>query len=205
MSIYLPKLNPNSLKFATRSLSVCTAGQIRGYASKAQTTNVESVKAAPKASQPLLTWPEYLAIRRSRHRWQTVATVPAAFLGLSAGITYFGSLETDPTKPIFGFDPFMVYGALTVVCAGFGALLGPTVGGSIWRMTHRQKLDQIDAKDREFLEHISKNRVNASLQSANSPMPDYYGERVGSLHQYRQWLRDQNKYRRKVLLPEKEF
>ena len=94
----------------------------------------------------------------------------------------------------------------------------------------------IDAKDREFFRRIAKNRVDVSLQNPTQPVPDYYGvyihsrsefmliiyagEKIGSLHQYRQvrmfvlpprvvsadhtiqWLRDQSKYRRKALLPE---
>ncbi|RXW14367.1 hypothetical protein EST38_g11487 [Candolleomyces aberdarensis] len=98
----------------------------------------------------------------------------------------------------------MVYGFLTLGCLGAGALAGPTIGGSLWRFTHRNQVDLIDEKEREFLSRIAKNRVDVSLQTATAPVPDYYGERIGSLHQYRQWLRDQNKYRRKVVLPEKE-
>lgn len=87
--------------------------------------------------------------------------------------------------------------------AGLGALVGPTVGTSLWRMSHRNNLALIDAKDAEFYQRIAKNRVDASLQSPTSPIPDYYGmpelfhlsppiegsppgEKIGSVHQYRQ-------------------
>lgn len=70
-------------------------------------------------------------------------------------------------------------------------------------MSHRRNLVGIDAKDREFYQRIAKNRVDASLQSPTSPIPDYYGtselwpdmmywltilsgEKIGSIHQYRQ-------------------
>ncbi|TFK30302.1 presequence translocated-associated motor subunit PAM17 [Coprinopsis marcescibilis] len=182
----------------------------RSLATQANVSN--PAKAPGSESKPVrkgpskldLTWPQYLAIRKSRRRWENVATVPAGIAGFAAGIAYFGSLETDPMKLIFGFDPFMVYGFLTVACAGTGAVVGPTIGRSMWRWSHRNQVQIIDEKDREFLRRIAKNRVDASLQSPTAPVPDYYGERIGSLHQYRQWLRDQNKYRRKVLLPEKD-
>ncbi|KAF9053008.1 mitochondrial import protein Pam17 [Panaeolus papilionaceus] len=149
-----------------------------------------------------LTWPEYLAIRKSKHRWQTALTVPCAVLGFAGGVAYFGNLDTDPLKPIFGMDPFIFYGICTVGCVGVGALIGPTIGTSLWRMSHKRVLPLIDAKDREFFQRIAKNRVDASLQSPTKAVPDYYGEKIGSLHQYRQWLRDQGKYRRKAVLPE---
>ena len=67
---------------------------------------------------------------------------------------------------------------------------------------HRNQLALVDVMDREFYHRIAKNRVDASLQSPTHPVPDYYGtyldafptsqlilflgEKIGSLHQYRQ-------------------
>jgi len=129
-------------------------------------------------------------------------TVPCALVGLGGGLLYFGSLETDPSKPIMGIDPFFFYGICTVGCIGAGAVVGPTIGSAIWRIVHRYNIPLIDAKDREFYHRISKNRVDAALQSPTHPVPDYYGEKIGSLHEYRSWLRDQAKYKRKVLFAE---
>ncbi|KAG6873802.1 hypothetical protein C0995_011027 [Termitomyces sp. Mi166 len=149
-----------------------------------------------------LTWSEYLAIRGSKRKWQLAVTIPCALIGFFGGATYFGSLETDPTRPIMGIDPFFFYGACTVACVGMGALIGPSIGVAAWRARHRNQLALVDAMDREFYRRIAKNRVDASLQSPTHPVPDYYGEKIGSLHQYRQWLRDQGKYKRKHTLPE---
>ncbi|KAF8891331.1 mitochondrial import protein Pam17 [Infundibulicybe gibba] len=150
-----------------------------------------------------LTWPEYLAIRRGRRNWQTALTIPSAILGFAGGVAYFGTLETDATKPIWGIDPFFFYGICTVGCVGLGFLVGPSLGSFVWRATHRRSVALIDARDREFYQRIAKNRVDASLQSPTNPIPDYYGEKIGSIHQYRQWLRDQAKYKKKALLSEK--
>jgi len=127
-------------------------------------------------------------------------TIPASLAGLGAGIGYFGSLEA--TGPIFGMDPVIIYGAATFGCMGLGWLLGPFLGGNLWRLSHRKALKSIEARDREFYHHVVNNRVDAALQSPVAPVPDYYGEKVGSLTQYRHWLRDQNRYRRKRLLPQ---
>ncbi|KAJ7706894.1 mitochondrial import protein Pam17 [Mycena rosella] len=163
---------------------------------------LRSNSTAASAAFKELNWVEYLEIRRRRRRWQTVFTIPCSLAGLFGGAMYFGSLETDPMKPIMGIDPMMFYGGCTVICMGAGYVIGPSLGSSIWRVINRTSMAKIDARDREFYKHIAKNRVDASLQSATNPVPDYYGEKIGSLRQYKQWLRDQAKYRRKAVLPE---
>jgi hypothetical protein len=58
---------------------------------------------------------------------------------------------------------------------GAGALIGPTIGGTLWRITHRQTMTLIEARDREFYQRIQKNRVDPTAQSATNPVPDFYG------------------------------
>ncbi|KAB5595575.1 Presequence translocated-associated motor subunit PAM17 [Ceratobasidium theobromae] len=152
--------------------------------------------------EPPLSWPEYLSIRKKKRRWEMATTIPSTFLALGLGLSYFGSLESDPTSTIFGVEPIYVYGVATIACGGLGYLLGPTVGNSMWRMTHRQILPRIETRDAQFYQHIVKNRVDPSRQTATNPVPDFYGEKIGSLKDYRQWLRDQAKYKRKAQWPE---
>ncbi|KAJ6531107.1 mitochondrial import protein Pam17 [Mycena capillaripes] len=149
-----------------------------------------------------LNWVEYFDTRRRRRQWQTAFTIPCAMIGFFGGSFYFGSLQTDPTKPIMGIDPMMFYGGCTILCMGAGYVVGPSMGSAVWRIMNRRAVAKIDARDREFYRHVANNRVDASLQSATNPVPDYYGEKVGSLKQYKQWLRDHRKYKRKAELPE---
>jgi len=173
--------------------------------SRAQST-VSKTKPTTASVEPkletVLTWPSYLAIRHSKRKWQMAAMIPCALLGFVGGAAYFGNLDVDPMKPIMGIDPFFFYGVCTVGCVGAGAIIGPTIGTSLWRLQYRRLLPLIDAKDHLFFQRIAKNRVDATLQSPTNPVPDYYGEKIGSLHEYRTWLRDQAKYKRKALLPE---
>ena len=53
--------------------------------------------------------------------------------------------------------------------------MGPVIGSSFWRMTHRRLMRLIEKKDKQFHEHIVKNRVDPTAQSATNPVPDYYG------------------------------
>jgi len=101
-----------------------------------------------------------------------------------------------------GIEPIWIYALASLSCAGAGYLIGPFIGSSLWRLTHRKKVSQIDARERELYQHIVRNRADPSRQSATNPVPDYYGENIGSIKQYRQWLRDQAKYRKKAAWPE---
>lgn len=39
--------------------------------------------------------------------------------------------------------------------------------------------------------------MDPSANSIANPVPDYYGEKIGSVQGYRQWLKDQRAYNRK--------
>jgi hypothetical protein len=58
---------------------------------------------------------------------------------------------------------------------GLGSLIGPTIGSSLWRLTHRRTMTLIDTRERDFYQRIAKNRVDPSYQSPTNPIPDFYG------------------------------
>ncbi|EJU00706.1 mitochondrial import protein Pam17 [Dacryopinax primogenitus] len=163
---------------------------------------MRSASTSSSTAPPNLTWAEFLSIRRAKRRWELTSTIPMTFVGLGAGVAYFGSLEADAAQPIFGIEPMWVYAAATMGCMGLGYLIGPTLGGTLWRTTHRRMMSAIELKDKEFHARIVKHRVDPSRQSAMNPVPDYYGEKIGSLHDYRRWLRDQAKFNKKAMWPE---
>jgi len=157
-----------------------------------------SQTARPKSLNPM-SWSTYLSLRRSQRTYGLLASIPTTLVGGAIGFVAFATVEVDdPTQMIFGMDPLWVYGIATVTCLGLGYLIGPIVGTTVWRSVHRNKLADMDKMEKEFHRHIVKNRVDPSRQSVANPVPDYYGEKIGSLKQYRQWLRDQNAYRRKA-------
>ncbi len=52
-------------------------------------------------------------------------------------------------------------------------------------------------KEREFYQRIKRYRSDPAGQSMNNPVPDYYGEKITSVKDYRRWLKDQRAFRRK--------
>ncbi|KAH7107556.1 mitochondrial import protein Pam17 [Auriculariales sp. MPI-PUGE-AT-0066] len=155
--------------------------------------------APASSSSGQLSWPEFLSIRRARRRWELATTIPSTILCGVGGGAYFFSLEGDSSVPLFGIDPLYVYAAAGIGSTGLGYLIGPSIGGWAWRMSHRARLALIDARERELHKRILKYRVPPELTPANNPrLPDFYGEKIGSLHDYRRWLRDQARYKRKA-------
>lgn len=120
-----------------------------------------------------------------------VTTIPTTLLAGAAAGSYFLTVEIDPSNAIGGIDPIYINAGLTLAATGLGWLTGPTIGTSFWGLLHRKNAKQIGTMDHEFYEHIKRNRVDPTRQSMQNPVPDYYGEKIGSIKQYRQWLRDQ--------------
>ncbi|KMU78263.1 Pam17p [Coccidioides immitis RMSCC 3703] len=98
---------------------------------------------------------------------------------------------------IMGFDPFIVMGLTTVACGAVGWLAGPVLGNAVWGMVYRKYKGAAAVKEKEFYDRIKRFRVDPSANSFANPVPDYYGEKIGSVQGYRQWLKDQRAYNRK--------
>lgn len=146
-----------------------------------------------------LSWEQFLALRKQQRRIGGLGSIAAALLTMAGSFSYFSQIEIDPTETLFGLDIFTVYiGA--ILCTGFvGFMFGPAViGDPLFALLNRKTMGTYSIKQKLFLKHIAKMRVDASRQSMNNPVPDYYGEKIGSLKDYRQWLRDCNEYRRKA-------
>jgi len=191
------RLSPSPLHYVSRR-NILTASARRTVlpSIRFQSTDVS------QGAKNTLPWSEYLTIRRGKRKWEMALTIPCVLAGLAGGAVYFGSMELDATKPIMGIDPLFFFSGATLGCMGAGYLVGPILGSTLWRVTHRRTMALIEERDREFHRHIVRNRVDPRAQSATNPVPDFYGEKIGSLHQYRQWLRDQARYKRKAQWPE---
>lgn len=91
------------------------------------------------------------------------------------------------------------YMACVLSSAIGGFLLSPILGRVAFNAMYGRKYGSaLQDKESEFFHRISRNRVDPRYQSVSNPVPDYYGEKIGSLKDYRQWLRDQRAYEKKA-------
>lgn len=146
-----------------------------------------------------MTWPEFFQLRKKERVYNTVSSVLTAIVFVNGSWFYFSTLEIDPTQTILGFDPLMTISVGMIGFAGVGWLLGPIFGSALFKVSSGSKLAQYQQKQLAFLAKIQKNRVNPQSQSFSNPVPDYYGEKINSIQQYRQWLRDCHSYKRKAI------
>jgi hypothetical protein len=85
--------------------------------------------------------------------------------------------------PMFCWTAYIpVMPAAPLIPTALGYLLGPTLGSSLFSLTHpklaRGNPAPLEIMDREFFARIKRNRVDPSFQSVNNPAPDFYGEKV---------------------------
>lgn len=76
-------------------------------------------------------------------------------------------------------------------------MFGPVLGNLMFKAMNNKIAPAMDRRDKDFYEHIKANRADARLNSIRNPVPDYYGEKIQSVHDYRSWLRKQREHYRK--------
>ncbi|KAK7203977.1 mitochondrial import protein Pam17-domain-containing protein [Myxozyma melibiosi] len=157
-----------------------------------------SSKSSSTPNTGTLTWNEFLKYRTYRRGFQIGSMVVSGVVGLGVGWGFFATVPIDPTQMIFGFDPLMVLGAGLFAFTGLSALCGPLLGNLVFKyIVLGSKRIPFTEKEDLFLQHVIRNRVDPSYQSFANPVPDYYGEKITSLHGYRRWLRNCAAYRKK--------
>jgi len=119
-----------------------------------------------------------------------------AIAALTGGVSYISSSPDIEAKigPVLGLDPLITMGILTFACGAGGWLLGPFVGSAVFGMRYRSMSRMITEKEKEFFARIKKYRVDPTTSSLNNPVPDFYGEKIGSVMDYRRWLKDQRAF-----------
>lgn len=145
-----------------------------------------------------MNWVDFFKLRKENKRINFATSTITGFLGAFGTLAYLGNVEIDVEKPIWGLDPFVLLGGVVMVGGVAGYLVGPTLGTKVFNLKNGKQLAQFRAKEQLFLLRIKRNRVDPSSQSFSNPVPDYYGERIYSLDNYKQWLRDCNAFRRKT-------
>jgi import inner membrane translocase subunit TIM23 len=175
---------------------------------------------APAKQDPdaQLTWNRFLALRKTRRRISLVASIISASGAIAVGIVVLSTQDVDSMgAQMLGLDPIIVLGLSTVACGLVGWLIGPFFGNAFFNLMYKRLRGQIamvrhypysclsrapytnlvasnTQKEREFYARIKKFRVDPTSSSMQNPVPDYYGEKIGSVTDYRRWLKDQRAF-----------
>lgn len=61
-----------------------------------------------------------------------------------------------------------------------------------WRGLYANEMGS--QKEKSFYGRIKRYRADPSASSPQNPIPDYYGEKIASVKDYRRWLKDQRAF-----------
>ncbi|OQO07671.1 hypothetical protein B0A48_07368 [Cryoendolithus antarcticus] len=148
----------------------------------------------------LLTWNRFFELRRKRRWVSTGASVLTAVGTVIVAVPIINAQDIDTWgAQISGMDPMIVLGVTTMGVALLGWLAGPTFGNAgfgVWAARRGWK-SAITEKEKSFYARIRRYRADPSASSPQNPIPDYYGEKIKSVQDYRRWLKDQRAFNRK--------
>lgn len=159
------------------------------------------IRAGSRLSQrnTILDWNTFFKLRMSRRRYSLASSIVSSTLVTGAafyGLSTFPEAADELTK-LVPLDPVISMGLITLGATFLGWLIGPIFGNTLWKLLNRSRMPEFTVKERAFFERIKKHRVNPMGASTNNPVPDYYGEKIGSVSGYRRWLKDQRAFNRK--------
>ncbi|KAJ5640898.1 Presequence translocated-associated motor subunit pam17 [Penicillium herquei] len=158
---------------------------------------MQSTSSTPK-DDVKLDWNSFFKLRASRRRYSLASSVVSSLVSTTVGVQVLSSQDLESLgAQVMGLDPFVVLGMATAACGAAGWLVGPVVGNGLWGLVYRRFTPSVAIKEKEFFDRIRRFRVDPSTNSIANPVPDYYGEKIGSVQGYRQWLKDQRAYNRK--------
>lgn len=180
------------LRPCQKSVASCTSSVLRQR---------RSASSIPAASDPStnLDWNTFFRLRTSR-RYYSLSSSLVGLIASATGTAYFLVEYPDQSEyvvKLIPMDPIISTGIAVSAAMLVGWLLGPVLGNGLWRLLYRKRMPEFTIKERAFFERIKRHRVNPSGASTNNPVPDFYGEKVGSVAGYRRWLKDQRAFNRK--------
>ncbi|KAJ5584734.1 Presequence translocated-associated motor subunit pam17 [Penicillium hispanicum] len=153
---------------------------------------------SPARDEVKLDWNSFFKLRASRRRYSLASSIASSLVTTTVGVQVLSSQDLESLgAQVMGLDPFVVLGLATAACGAAGWLVGPVVGNGFWGLVYRRSTPSFATKEKEFFNRIRRFRVDPSTNSISNPVPDYYGEKIGSVQGYRQWLKDQRAYNRK--------
>eukprot|EP00048_Salpingoeca_helianthica_P017193 m.235997 g.235997 ORF g.235997 m.235997 type:complete len:219 (+) comp20387_c0_seq1:96-752(+) len=156
-------------------------------ATQAPATNTNLLKTLP--------FNTYMQAKKRVRNIAYITAIPFLPLGVIGTSIAMAELYPDLLNPqnqdvptFWGIDPMFVMSAAVFVSALASYMVGVTAVRSVWRLFNSQTAAAMKAREEDFLRRVAKHRTVGNRQS-----DDYYGDKVKSIADYRQWLRDQKK------------
>jgi len=162
-------------------------------------SSATSTSTTPTQSQtPQLTWDEFLKLRRTRRFINLGSSALSGAASIGVAVPAFAEFEIENIgAQMTGLDPMFIIGGSLMGVGAVGWLLGPFLGTTFFNIWKGSVRKEFARKDKDFYSHIKRFRADPASSSVNNPVPDYYGEKINSVADYRRWLKDQRAFTRK--------
>lgn len=141
----------------------------------------------------LCTWNDFFLARR-RLRWMQrfLGGLPATAALLTAESAMLSLPVFNPSATILGLDPILAIGVGTVV----GAFAAWTTGSMMFRMGHSWYRPEwhraFTSREGDYARRVAGQRANVPPSPVQLTGTDFYGESVGSIRDYRHWVKRQH-------------
>lgn len=180
----------NAFRMQLRTVSLFSNGLRRNLAS--------STKSSTSVT-PQMPWNEFFALRKQRRVLNSLTSTGTTAMATMIAYQYFAHQEIDFNKTFAGIEIQWIYIGGILSSGVFGWLVGPTVGDKLFNLKLGRNRQVFNEMDGLFLQHVAKNRPDPSRNNVNfNPLNDYYGEKIGSISDYRQWLRKNHLFTKKA-------
>jgi import inner membrane translocase subunit TIM23 len=139
-------------------------------------------------------WNQWFSFRRRLKIVQRLCGIPMiGVVSLPINYCILNSPWIDPSKLLFGMDP-IVFAGLSIVTTGtIGYFVGCSLPLVYLKHFNHSLFMQHEARKGDFFQRICKLRANVSSDPSKLlSSVDFYGEGIGSVAQYRNWLRMHN-------------
>eukprot|EP00731_Ephydatia_muelleri_P030710 Em0022g224a len=147
----------------------------------------------------MMPFQQYRKLKQTLKVKARLAGIPAGLLGMTTSSAVNISLNPrmfemtpEEIKPILGMDPIL----FAVLCGMGSGVVGYMVGANLflklWALIYRKDQQKLKERDDDFLRRLQKHRFS----EFNKYDDDYYGEKVVTPSDYRQWVRQQQKKRK---------
>ena len=126
---------------STSQLLRCASTSAASPQAPSTTSPATTTTTSPQTTT--ISWNDYLALRKTRRRYNLIASIFTSLGTTSLGVTVLSRQNFDQLGGLFGLDPFIVLGLATASSGAVGWLLGPFVGNALFGMVHRKVGRQI--------------------------------------------------------------
>ncbi|KAK5173663.1 TIM23 complex component [Saxophila tyrrhenica] len=185
-----PSRRPQATQLPHRPLTAPTALALR----QASTSSTPTSTTTP---EDVLTWNRFFDLRRKRRYLNLGSSLITAGATIGVAGPIIAQQDIDGwAAQISGLDPIIVLGATTFAVAAGGWLCGPSFGTALFKTWAGRKgwNGAIAEKEKSFFARIRRYRADPASSSPQNPIPDYYGEKIASVKDYRRWLKDQRAF-----------